>query len=246
MRSALARRDRGEPLEDPDITFAALFDEWLTSKKRKARTVEIYRDTFHYYIKPTFENAAISSTNSRAVQKWVSSLVNEDYDSDTVRLAFAVFRGAVRYALDHEMLLKNPLAAVEVPKKEKRKANVLEPDEAVIRSFTLPASFMAWLKEHRQAQLEQRTRLGRDWADYDLVFSNEVGDPLQPNAYRALWKRVLTRAGMTGERMKMRPYDARHTVATLLLLQRTPSKVVTALSTCVHYCLRRLNLSSRD
>jgi len=70
-------------------------------------------DTFHYYIKPTFENAAISSINSRAVQKWVSSLVNEDYDSDAVRLAFAVFRGAVRYALDHEMLLKNPLAAVE-------------------------------------------------------------------------------------------------------------------------------------
>ena len=105
---------------------------------------------------------------------------------------------------------------------------------------------MAWLKEHRQAQLEQRPRLGRDWADYDLVFSNEVGDPLQSNAYRALWKRVLTRAGMTGERMKMRPYDARHTVATLLLLQRTPSKVVTALSTCVHYCLRRLNLSIRD
>jgi len=88
-------------------------------------------DTFHYYIKPTFENAAISSINSRAVQKWVSSLVNEDYDSDAVRLAFAVFRGAVRYALDHEMLLKNPLAAVEVPKKEKRKANVSEPDEAV-------------------------------------------------------------------------------------------------------------------
>lgn len=26
LRSALARKDRGEPLEDPDITFAALFD----------------------------------------------------------------------------------------------------------------------------------------------------------------------------------------------------------------------------
>jgi len=280
--------------EDPDITFAALFDEWLNGKKRKGKTLEIYRDTFHYYIKPTFENAAISSINSRAVQKWVSGLVNEDYDSDTIRLAYAVFRGAIRYALDHKMLLKNPLAAVEVPKKEKRKANVLEPEEAVkvldacraepggifcafllwagtrpneaaglqwkdvdwergsvricrnvvrlrgawefdttktdagIRSFTLPASFMAWLKEHRQAQLEQRMRLGRDWADYDLVFPNEVGDPLQPNVYRALWKRVLTRAGMTGDRAKMRPYDARHTVATLLLLQRTPTKVVAA------------------
>ena len=46
------------------------------------------------------------------------------------------------------------------------------------RSFTLPASFMAWLKEHRQAQLERRMRLGQDWYDYDLVFANEVGEPL--------------------------------------------------------------------
>src|SRR5262249_36638868 len=269
LRGALARRDRGEPLEDPDVGFATLFDEWLDSKKRKPRTREIYRETYHYYIKPTFENAAISSINSRAVQKWVSGLVNEDYDSDTIRLAFAVFRGAIRYTLDHEMLLKNPLAAVEVPKKEKRKANVLEPEEAVkvldacraepggifcafllwagtrpneaaglqwkdvdwergavairrnlvrlrdrwefdttktdagIKSFTLPASFMSWLKEHRQSQLEQRMRLGRDWADYDLVFPNEVGEPIHPDAYRALWKRVLTRAGMEGERLKM-------------------------------------------
>ncbi|HKE02787.1 MAG TPA: tyrosine-type recombinase/integrase, partial [Blastocatellia bacterium] len=37
-----------------------------------------------------------------------------------------------------------------------------------------------------------------------------------------------TRAGMTGDRAKMRPYDARHTVATLILLQRTPTKVVAA------------------
>ena len=40
LRGALARRDRGEPLEDPDITFEALFNEWLDSKKRKARTAE--------------------------------------------------------------------------------------------------------------------------------------------------------------------------------------------------------------
>jgi integrase len=40
LRGALARKDRGEPLEDPNITFAALFEEWLTSKKRKSRTAD--------------------------------------------------------------------------------------------------------------------------------------------------------------------------------------------------------------
>jgi integrase len=295
LRGALARRDRGEPLEDPDITFMTLFDEWMESKKRKPRTVEIYRDVFKYYIKSTFADARISSIRSRDAQKWVNGLVNDDYDTDTIRLAFGVFRSVIKYALDHDILLKSPLAAVELPKKEKRKANVLTPSEALqvleacrteplgifvafllwagtrpneatglqwkdidwekgsvrisrnivrlhgnkwemstpktesgVRSFTLPQSFMQWLKEHRQEQLKQRLSLGRNWYDYDLVFTNEVGEPLSPSGYRFLWKKVLGKAGLPEERAKMRAYDARHTVATLLLLQRTPTKVVAA------------------
>jgi integrase len=297
LRSALARRDRGEPLEDPDIVFSTLFDEWFDGKKkkRKARTLEIYQDNFKYYIEPAFGATRISSITSRDVQKWINKLVDEDYGADTVRLAYAVFKSCVKYALDHQMLLKSPIAAIKLPSKEDRKANVLEPEEALKvleacktepggifaafllwagtrpneatalqwkdvdwergsveiqrnivrlhggkwlfgtpktrsgeRSFTLPASFMAWLKEHRQAQLQQRMRLGRDWYDYDLVFPNEVGEPLTPSAYQWLWKRILGKAGLPVEKAKMRPYDARHTVATLLLLQRTPTKVVAA------------------
>jgi integrase len=294
LRGALARRDRGEPLEDPDITFSALFDEWLTSKKRKSRTQEIYRETFGYYIKPKWGETRISAITAREVQKWING-VREKYGAGTTRLAFAVFRSAIRYALGHEMLLKNPLSLVEIPPKKKRKANVLEPAEALkvldacraepggifcafllwagtrpneaaalqwkdvdwergavtirrnvvrlrggkwefadpkttdsVRSFTLPASFMAWLKEHRQNQLEQRMRLGRNWADYDLVFPNEVGEPVPDATFRGQWKRILAKAGMTAERMKMRAYDARHTVATLLLMKRVPTKIVSA------------------
>src|SRR5262249_38418150 len=131
LRGALARRDRGETLEDPDITFEALVIEWLESKKRKARTQEIYRDNFKYYIEKSFGSARISSITSRDVQKWVNGMVNKPLDSDTIRMAYGTFRSAIRYALDHEMLSKNPLARVEIPKKEKRKANVLEPDEAL-------------------------------------------------------------------------------------------------------------------
>jgi integrase len=292
--AAQARKDRGEPLEDPDITFEALYDEWMASEKRAPKTVEIYRDNFKYYIGPAWASARISSIMSRDVQKWVNSMAGK-YASATVRIAYGPFRSAIRYALDHEMLLKSPLRGIKLPKKEKRKANVLEPAEALKvldvcrterggifaafllwagtrpneagglqwkdvnwekgsveirrdvvwlhgakwvfddvktengkRSFTLPASFMAWLKEHRQAQLKQKMRLGRDWYDYDLVFCDEVGAPLTPSAYRFLWKKILKQAGLPEDRQKMRAYDARHTMATLLLLERTPTKVVSA------------------
>lgn len=295
LRGALARRDRGEPLEEPDITFEALHDEWLASEKRKPKTMEIYRDNYKYYVGPTWASARISSITSRAVQKWVNKMVEKGRASSTVRMAYGSFRSAIKYALDHEMLIKSPLRGIKLPKKEKRKANVLEPEEALkvlevcraepmgifaafllwsgtrpneagglqwkdvnwekgsveirrdvvwlhgakwafddvktesgYRSFTLPASFMAWLKEHRQAQLERRLRIGRDWYDYDLVFTNEVGEPLTPSAYRFLWKKILKQAGLPEDRQKMRAYDARHTMATLLLLERTPTKVVSA------------------
>jgi integrase len=296
LRAALVRKDKGEALEDPDVTFAALFEEWMeTKKKRKPKTLEIYRNNFDYYIKPTFAGAKLSLITSRDVQKWINKLVAEDYDSDTIRMVYGAFRGPIKYALIHKMLTVNPLTGVELPKKEKRKANVLEPDEALKvlevcraepggifaafllwsgtrpneatglqwkdvswekgsveirrnivwlqgnkwefgdlktedsnRSFTLPASFMAWLKEHRQAQLQQRMRIGRNWADYDLVFANEVGEPLTRSVYRHLWRRILGKASLPEERTKMRPYDARHTMATLLLLERTPTKVVSA------------------
>jgi hypothetical protein len=77
LRGALARQDRGEPLEDPDITFETLFNEWFDGekKKRKARTLEIYRDNYKYYIEPAFGAARISSITSRDVQKWVNKLL---------------------------------------------------------------------------------------------------------------------------------------------------------------------------
>jgi integrase len=61
-----------------------------------------------------------------------------------------------------------------------------------------------------------------------LLLGDEPGDDEEVFYYLNLWIRILTKTGLSEERTKMRPYDARHTMATLLLLERTPSKVVSA------------------
>jgi len=66
--------------------------------------------------------------------------------------------------------------------------------------------------------------IGSYWQDYDLVFTNEIGEPLTQYVYDKTWHQVLERAGLPEEKQKMRPYDARHTMATLLLLRRVPIK----------------------
>jgi integrase len=92
----------------------------------------------------------------------------------------------------------------------------------------LPPSFMQWLKEHRKVQLEQRFAAGEYWQDHNLVFPGPLGEPLERHQYTALWRRVLTLAGVSAELQAMRPYDARHTMATLMLKQNVPTKVVSA------------------
>ncbi|MBO0719200.1 MAG: site-specific integrase [Blastocatellia bacterium] len=303
LRAALVRKDKGEPIKDPDIFFSDLFEEWLGVKvgKRTQKTIETYRDYYDYYVKVKFGALKISTITSREIQKWVIDMVEAEYAAETIQLAYTCLRAPIRYALIHDMLRKDPTRGVEIPGKSKRKANVLLPEEAAkalkasrdypggafaafliwsgarpneagalkwqdidwtnggkndgkgritiqrnlvrmrngggwqfeepkteagIRSFTMPAEFMEQLRTHRTAQLEHRMKLGEDWEDHDLVFPEESGAPIERHTYRRIWAGVLKTACLSEERQKMRPYDSRHSAATLLLIQRTPTKLV--------------------
>lgn len=82
------------------------------------------------------------------------------------------------------------------------------------------------LRQHRARQATERLRLGPVWEDYDLVFANEIGKPLDAGNFvrRDFW-RVLNKAGLP----RCRFHDLRHTCATLLLQQGVHPKVVSEL-----------------
>lgn len=92
------------------------------------------------------------------------------------------------------------------------------------RSIPLPASLLEALKAHRKAQLEERMQWGKEWQDYNLVFTSEGGTPVhERNLLRRYFKPVLTQAGLPAD---LRLYDLRHTCATLLLADGENLKVV--------------------
>jgi integrase len=291
----------GEPLEDPNVTFKELFDEWMASEKRKPKTTQNYKAMYKYYLGPAFGEALLSSLQPRVMQAWVNEMVEDGYSSATIRLCRAILSACFKYALDNEMLRKFPLTRVKIPPKADREPNVLEADEARrvmdaarevpqgifaafmlwagtrpneacglqwkdinwekgsvticrdivrligdkkkrikghwefdtvknesgVRTIKMPQSFFAWLKEHKTAQLELRLKAGRFWQDYDLVFTNYAGEPLSEDQYTTLWRTVLVKAELPAERVKMRPYDARHTMASLMLVNpKIPLKAV--------------------
>lgn len=82
------------------------------------------------------------------------------------------------------------------------------------RVVTLPESMTGVLREHRHRQLADRLRAGPAWDDKNLIFATNDGRPLD---FRVLVRRhfnkILRAAGVP----TIRPYDLRHTCATLLL-----------------------------
>ena len=93
------------------------------------------------------------------------------------------------------------------------------------RTIPLPGSLVAALREHRRDQAENMLKIGPAYArDLDLVFANEVGQPLDSlSLARGQFKPILEAAGLSKE---IRLYDLRHTCCSLALQAGIPVRVV--------------------
>jgi integrase len=72
-------------------------------------------------------------------------------------------------------------------------------------------------------QTEERLKIGPYWTDMDLVFTNQVGGPVNAGNLRrrSFWP-LLERAGLP----RIRFHDLRHTAATLMLGRGIHPKIV--------------------
>lgn len=91
------------------------------------------------------------------------------------------------------------------------------------RNITLTPLAIEGLKQHRIHQNEQRLLAGPEWEDYDLVFCNSVGKPIEVgNMTRRSFRPILQKAGLP----IIRFHDLRHSCASLLLFLGVHPKVV--------------------
>ncbi|MNS17045.1 Transposase [compost metagenome] len=94
-----------------------------------------------------------------------------------------------------------------------------------VRRNPLPPSLVARLEAYRAEQKVLQGMIARaDFVDHDLVFANESGRPLdEGNLIQRHFKPILKRAGLPA---KLRLYDLRHSMATLLLHTDENIKVI--------------------
>jgi integrase len=91
------------------------------------------------------------------------------------------------------------------------------------RVVSLPPSARKALIAHRTLQIEERLRAGATWEDLDLMFSGSRGGALD---YRLLVARQFKPIARAAGLPNLRPYDLRHSCATLLLASGENVKVV--------------------
>jgi integrase len=90
------------------------------------------------------------------------------------------------------------------------------------RTVPLPTSAIASLKTHRRAQVEEKLA-ATEYTDHELIFSDASGEPLSwDRIVRRHFDDILTQADVP----KIRPYDLRHTCASLLLAAGVNPKIV--------------------
>jgi integrase len=94
---------------------------------------------------------------------------------------------------------------------------------ASTRRILLPQLAVDALARHTTRQRAQRERAGTAWDDLGLVFTNEIGRPINAsNLTSRSFRPLLKRARIEG----LRFHDLRHSAATLLLEQNVHPKVV--------------------
>lgn len=92
-----------------------------------------------------------------------------------------------------------------------------------IRAVAVPAATTDLLQRHRRHQLEERLKAGPGYEDRGFVFAATNGNPLDWHVLvQRHFNAIIKAAGLP----RIRPYDLRHTTATLLLAAGENIKVV--------------------
>ena len=93
------------------------------------------------------------------------------------------------------------------------------------RTLALPAAAVQALRAWSRSQAGEQFAAGQGWQDTGLVFTNQLGGPIEPRNMNRMFYRLCEKAGVP----KVRVHDLRHSCATLLFAQGVEAATVQAI-----------------
>lgn len=111
------------------------FDIWAAEYKAnvvKESTLILYKQYYGWYIKPILGAVQVRNIRSIHVQKIINSMVDRGFAENTMKKVSAILSDVLTYAVNNDILVRNPCQGVSIPQKEPKKRRVLTRDEQAV------------------------------------------------------------------------------------------------------------------
>jgi len=182
LHSALARLESGSYVKPAKLTVKEYLGQWLEDYAAinvRPRTYERYREIVNYHLIPALGSVPLSGLQSHQVQSYYSkALISGRIDGKgglsarTVNHHHRILFAALRYAVKHDMLIRNVCESVDPPRPEDKQMTVTDAQgvnrllEAVRDTIYYPIFYTAVYTGLRRSEL-----LALRWQNVDLDFA---------------------------------------------------------------------------
>ncbi|MED4292438.1 tyrosine-type recombinase/integrase [Priestia megaterium] len=126
--------ENGLNIVDNKMTLNQFLPKWLEmAAKRKVRetTFDNYQRAVNVRILPILGHVGLTDLNGPVCQKFFNHLVDEGLSERYIKYIYTVLNGALEKAIDWDLLLKNPLRKVDIPRGRRRKYVVWTKEELI-------------------------------------------------------------------------------------------------------------------
>lgn len=178
LTERLAERNNNALVEPSRLTVEAHIESWLTTvavHQLSPSTIRMYRNVFEWYIKPAIGDTSLQQLTPQQIQTLCHELSTGEANDGkavsprTIQITLTVLRRTLQQALEWNLIIRNPVDAVQPPKVPRKEMKVLTPEQF--------AAFIEAAQEERlhalfvlavTSGLRQGELLALQWKDVDL------------------------------------------------------------------------------
>lgn len=172
LNAALRDKAAGLFVAGPSQTVEQFLRDWLRHVPLRPRSLQRYEGVIRLHIVPAMGDVPLRKLTPQHIARLYAELAERGKSAHNIH---AVLSGAMKQAVQWNLIARNPVAAVRSPKATKREMAFLAPDEArallsAVRGDPLEALYVtALMTGMRLGEL-----LGLQWRDVDLSKKSAV------------------------------------------------------------------------
>lgn len=162
----------GTYIEPSKKKYRDFIDDWHQNRKSKVskNTFVTYKHMIDSHIKPNLGRFQLAKLNSLAIDNFYTELEKQGKSSATIKKIHSIVRASLEYALQYQLIKRNPASVVQPPT-VKHKDIVVWDEQQMIKFLDFVKDEWDFVVYHLALYTGMRKGeiLGLKWADIDFI-----------------------------------------------------------------------------